>query len=537
MFGKTTVPVPEAKGKIVLQRQKKQECVYVLYEYDRVYDKQKQYNVPKRACVGKLDSSDEKRMFPNENYYRFFSSPLGERSLFSDGRSSCVKVGLFLVVRRIWSDLLGIEDFLVDKLGFDGAGVFLDYAAGLVVGEDYASYAWNHPLFFSGRAYSDRVCEKVVNADADLYSEFISWWNSRGRNGKKRVNVFFDSDSLSAVAFDNGTGLPLFREGNCSPDDQALLALRAEGYGYGDVCFVMESSSSAVMEECKRPWIVFGDRYDGKLFIKCEIGGFEKDKAHYISRHDVHGKSYKDEDGRWVHLFFSDERRSREASRFFSDVYSLEEQLKLMMGKVVPKSSLVSHKRWFDLEFSSEGNLVGYKPKASVINKEAGSFGYSWAVSSGRMEAGEVLDLLSVSKVGVDASQLFGRFRPECSKLMEFLALIAMCEIHRRVEERVRGLGRRRDYMTLDGVVAELEKIEMVRAGDGVYRLDHVITPRQLELLSLFDMDESTLRQECKRLSGVLVSSPSSWSRVSPSAWKDDSSVEDELERSRSPLE
>jgi len=66
------VDIPQAPGKIT--RKKLSAGTYIYYEYSREYDKLKKFNVPRRACIGKQDPSDDTRMFPNEKHHDFFPS-------------------------------------------------------------------------------------------------------------------------------------------------------------------------------------------------------------------------------------------------------------------------------------------------------------------------------------------------------------------------------------------------------------------------------------------------------------------------------
>jgi hypothetical protein len=50
--------------------------------------------------------------------------------------------------------------------------------------------------------------------------------------------------------------------------------------------------------------------------------------------------------------------------------------------------------------------------------------------------------------------------------------------------------------MTVGAALKELEKIEMIRQTDGNYRLDHVVTATQKEILKLFDMTERNIREQ-----------------------------------------
>ncbi|MFA6890741.1 MAG: hypothetical protein WCQ66_01530 [Sphaerochaetaceae bacterium] len=61
---------------------------------------------------------------------------------------------------------------------------------------------------------------------------------------------------------------------------------------------------------------------------------------------------------------------------------------------------------------------------------------------------------------------------------IEFIALIIRSLIYGRICEHVEAVGIRRNYMNVVSVISELEKMEMVRTGDGVYRIDHAITAK-----------------------------------------------------------
>ena len=63
------VKIPDAPGKLV--RVKKKETIYIDYEYDRIYDRDKRYTTPKRSTIGKLSKADDTMMQPNQNFLKF----------------------------------------------------------------------------------------------------------------------------------------------------------------------------------------------------------------------------------------------------------------------------------------------------------------------------------------------------------------------------------------------------------------------------------------------------------------------------------
>lgn len=90
MYLKALVDIPDVSGKIVTQRKK--DSTYIFYEYDRVYDPVRKYNVPKRAVIGKLSPDDERKMYPNGNFLKYF--PTAELSHINRdvSRSCCLRI-------------------------------------------------------------------------------------------------------------------------------------------------------------------------------------------------------------------------------------------------------------------------------------------------------------------------------------------------------------------------------------------------------------------------------------------------------------
>ena len=62
-------------------------------------------------------------------------------------------------------------------------------------------------------------------------------------------------------------------------------------------------------------------------------------------------------------------------------------------------------------------------------------------------------------------------------------------------------VNRKRNYMTVPAAIRELEKIEMIRYGNDVYRLDHSITKTQKAILKAFDIDSNDIKAGIEDLS------------------------------------
>ena len=148
MYYKFLVKIPENTGKITYN--KRGETVYVEYEYDRIYYPEKKYNTPKRTSIGKRSNEDPTMMYPNPNFMKYFPDVELPGEENPADRSTCLKVGAFLAIRKIIEDY-GLNDMLERIIGKD-SGLFLDLIANSIitennVGQYYPDYAFNHPLF------------------------------------------------------------------------------------------------------------------------------------------------------------------------------------------------------------------------------------------------------------------------------------------------------------------------------------------------------------------------------------------------------
>lgn len=90
MYYDFTIGIPDVPGKIVLK--KKGDAVYVQYEYDRVYDAGRKFNIPKRAIIGKVCREDSSLMHPNEKYQEYFPFAVLPEERPDSYRSCCLRI-------------------------------------------------------------------------------------------------------------------------------------------------------------------------------------------------------------------------------------------------------------------------------------------------------------------------------------------------------------------------------------------------------------------------------------------------------------
>ena len=71
-------------------------------------------------------------------------------------------------------------------------------------------------------------------------------------------------------------------------------------------------------------------------------------------------------------------------------------------------------------------------------------------------------------------------------------------------KEKAKELAKKPNYLTVPAAIRELEKIEMTRQLDKVYRLDHAVTKTQKVILSAFGMDWNHVKYRAKNISKIL---------------------------------
>ena len=150
--------------------------------------------------------------------------------------------------------------------------------------------------------------------------------------------------------------------------------------------------------------------------------------------------------------------------------------------------------------------------KTEVIEKELDLCGYFVLVTSKKMTAAEALSLYKSrdaseklfrgdkSYLGNKSLRVVSNESAAAKILIEFVALIVRCKIYTQLKAMMKEMSRKPNYMTVPAALKELEKIEMVRQMDNVYRLDHAVTATQKNILKAFGADENYIKSKAIRL-------------------------------------
>ena len=554
------VKIPFVQGKIT--RRKKKDAVYVEYEYDRIYDPVRQYTFPKRVTIGKLSETDPELMQPNQNFLKYFPDAELPETKNRTSRSSCLRVGAYFVLRKI------IEEYnLVEFLGgyFEQCdlGLFLDLAVYSIIAENnaaqyYPDYTYNHPLFTNGmKQYSDSTVSDFLNSVTDDQSiGFLNSWNET-RNHREKIYIYYDSTNKNcqagdiemvefghpkvdvgqpvfnyAVAYDTHNQEPLFYEkypGSLNDISQLQFMLdKAFGYGYKKIGFILDRGyfsceNIQYMDRCGYSFVIM---VKGMSALVNELvlehkGTFESKRVNNIYEYGVYGKTVKhrlyagDKKERYFHLYYSISKESAERAGIENRLNQMTLYLKKYQNKV--KEFGPGFEEYFTLHYDEKTQaFVLPEERCSVVERELDLAGYFCIITSEKMSAKEAIELYKSrdtseklfrgdkSYLGNKSIRVYSEESERAKIFVEFVAMILRCKMYIKLKEEMKKLEKKPNYMTVPAALKELEKIEMVRQLDNVYRLDHAVTANQKTILNAFGLDANHIKNYASELSKEL---------------------------------
>ena len=552
MYLSIATQMPDCPGRII--RKVKSGTTYIYYQYGHRYKPEKRYAIPERACIGKLDPDG--MLLPNENYHKYFPGvnlPGEKPRAF---RSSCLHVGGYFLLRKLLDDY-GLPVMLGDFFRSRDLGLFLDLAAYSLLSEDnaaqyYPDYAYNHPLFTEGmKMYSDSKVSAFLGSVTDEQSiGFLNSWN-RGRDHGERIYISYDATNKNSQAGDlsmvefgkakDDSRLPVFnyslghdlvhREplfyeeypGSVVDVSQLQYMLgKAYGYGYRNIGFILDrgyfSRENIRFLDEKGYSFVLMAKGMGRLvseLVLARRGTFECSRPAEIREYKAYGITVRsklfaeDDRERFFHIYHGTGREHAEREQVELKMERLKKYLKKNEGAEIAVSETLRH--YFDLVFDRKRLLVATE-KGDVVERELKLCGYFCIVTSEEMTAREALSLYKSrddseklfrgdkSYLGNRTMRVYSDESTSAKIFIEFVALIIRNKIYNSLKAAILKNERKANYMTVPAAMRELEKIELIKGGDGVYRLDHAVTATQKEILRAFGLDEQFVKERAAEL-------------------------------------
>ena len=561
MYLNYEVRIPDVPGKI--NQVKKGKAIYVRYVVGRTYHPEKKYNVPDQRIIGKRSENDPEKMVPNENYVKYFGGLEQPEERSETCRSSCVRIGAFLVIRKILEDYR-LPAVIEKYFGTRDGGLVADLVSYSIISENnaaqyYPAYAYNHPLFTEKmHIYSDtKVSDFLVSVTDDQRIGLVNEWNE-ARDHREKIYISYDSTNKNcqagdiefveyghpkddkglpvfnySIAYDTANKEPLFYEqypGSIVDISQLQFMLeKAKGYGYKKVGFILDrgyfgKENIQYMDQCGYDFVIMikGMGAFVKGLILGKRGSFENIREYSIRKYKVSGTTVKrslyagDGKERYFHIYYSDPKASAEHEQIEAKIDRMAKYLDKVKGKKVTIGD--GFKQYFYLEtYEKDGTFLYAREKTDAVQQEINLCGYFVIITSKKMTAGEALELYKSrdaseklfrgdkSYLGNKSLRVQSDEAAGAKILIEFIALIVRCRIYTLLKDEMDRLKKSPNYMTVPAAIRELEKIEMVRQTDGVYRMDHAVTATQKAILRAFDIDAEYVRREAGKLSKILA--------------------------------
>jgi hypothetical protein len=561
MYLNYEVRIPDVPGKI--NQVKKGKAIYVRYVVGRTYHPEKKYNVPDQRIIGKRSENDPEKMVPNENYVKYFGGLEQPEERSETCRSSCVRIGAFLVIRKILEDYR-LPAVIEKYFGTRDGGLVADLVSYSIISENnaaqyYPAYAYNHPLFTEKmHIYSDtKVSDFLVSVTDDQRIGLVNEWNE-ARDHREKIYISYDSTNKNcqagdiefveyghpkddkglpvfnySIAYDTANKEPLFYEqypGSIVDISQLQFMLeKAKGYGYKKVGFILDrgyfgKENIQYMDQCGYDFVIMikGMGAFVKGLILGKRGSFENIREYSIRKYKVSGTTVKrslyagDGKERYFHIYYSDQKASAEHEQIEAKIDRMAKYLDKVKGKKVTIGD--GFKQYFYLEtYEKDGTFLYAREKTDAVQQEINLCGYFVIITSKKMTAGEALELYKSrdaseklfrgdkSYLGNKSLRVQSDEAAGAKILIEFIALIVRCRIYTLLKDEMDKLKKSPNYMTVPAAIRELEKIEMVRQTDGVYRMDHAVTATQKAILRAFDIDAEYVRREAGKLSKILA--------------------------------
>lgn len=558
MYLDVLVKIPDVKGKII--RKQKGNSIYINYEYGRDYDSERKFNIPKRVTIGKQSKADSTMMQPNQNYQMYFPGETLPSEKYTSNRCTLLRVGTQIVIDKIIRDYK-LTEVLGDYFEKD-LGLLLDLAAYSITmennaGQYYPDYAYNHSLFTEYmHMYSDsKVSDFLKSITADKSVGFLNDWNG-SRDHKDRIYISYDSTNKNcqagdlemaefghakadigapiiniSMAYDTANKVPLFYEeypGSINDVAQfQCMVGKAKGYGYKNIGFILDrgyfcKENIDYMDDCGYSFVMMvkGMASFVSEMILSVKGSFEDKRANNIYVYSVYGTTVTDklyvtdEKNRYFHIYHNPHKAAAERQEIEDKVEKMRSYLSRQVGQEIEPSETIE--KYFELIYGRDGKLAAYREKPEVVEREIRLCGYFVIVTSEDMKASEAIHLYKsrdTSEKLFSSDKTFlgnNSFRTHSNEttagkiFIEFIALIIRCRIYTCLKAEAERLESKPNYMTVPAAIKELEKIEMVRGYDKVYRLDHAITATQKTILGAFDLSENDVKRAVTTISDRL---------------------------------
>lgn len=348
-----------------------------------------------------------------------------------------------------------------------------------------------------------------------------------------------------AIAYDTKNREPLFYElypGSINDISQLQCMIdKTKGFGYKKIGFILDrgyfsKENIYYLEDHGYSFIMMlkGKADLVQKWVLENKGTFETNRACNIPAYEVYGKTIEkklfgtDKKPRYIHLYHSSSKEAHERAEIEKKINQMTSFLKHHINEF--KEFGNGMETYFELYYDehakrnpkknkeNEGQhntkkFVFFEEKMPVIELELNLCGYFVIITADKMTAKEALEIYkgrdTSEKLFLSDKTFLGNHclridsdESATSKIfIEFVALIIRNRMHNYLKDGRKEMAKKPNYMTVPASIRELDKIEMARQLDGVYRLDHAITATQKTILKAFGITDANMKYRAQEIS------------------------------------
>lgn len=518
--------------------QTKNGIKYVYYVTDKVYLKDKKYNVNKRKCIGRM--IDDSKMYINQFFKTYFPDVEVSETLRYN-KSKVVKVGATTVLKSIF-DKLQLSKYINacfsnnNSIDFDLSATIFNLASYLIVEESssfqyYSHFARNHYTMDSS-IENDVDISRFINkkiSSKDQILEFNRMWFKDNVNNNRiylsvdGTNINYSSEGVSlaeygkakddneepiinlAIAFNHTNSRPLaydLYKGSIVDMSQIKGFLKKiNNFGLENVHLILDrgyfskENIDLIMKDCCGFLMMCKEN---NIVIKEAIKDVKKQiesSRYYIPEYEIYGLTVKKKlfkqdlngEERYFHIYFDSHRQIVQSKDFMFKIMEEYNEYKTKINQIINEKP----SDYFIADVTKEKVLKDIQINYELVDKKAKDFGYFCIVSSNDLAAEEALTIyrsrdeieklymvlkshLGMNKINVHSDESI-----RGKFFIAFIATILRNELFTNLKELVK---KDKKSFTVPAALKELDDIESLLNIDEKYVLDSSLTQKQKKI-------------------------------------------------------
>lgn len=524
---------------------------YLYLTISTTYNPKTKNSLNKRVLIGKILNEEKGTMLANSNFFKYFQDEAKPTEVLPQDYSLCLAIGTYSVVKKIIEDM-GIYDLMKEifKDRTDLIASLAEYALSndKFVAQHFGRWCFNNANWLK-EIPSEGYISNLYNKDITIekIGRFLNEWTKMVMECEENKDILIALDSTNmnvnspgidiaeyghpkddeglkqinmTVALNESNGMPIYYDiypGSINDMSHLELAIeKAKGYKLNNLTFVMDRGYYS-----KKNMNYIREKGYNYIYMAKNVGcGIDalfdkyKDKVksnaeHIIFEHHTFGLKIDSIDTQLfpadanVYIFYNDDKYHREIQTInhsLDILYSTAKKIK----KPLNEHTIKTYTKYLDLKLDDDNNIISVDINKERYQYDLDHAGYFFMVTSSKLEPEELLTiykrrdivekLFRSLKTELDLNKLYAQnIHAYSSKIfIGFLASIIKANIQIRLKDYLKD----NSSATMNTVMDELEKLQIIRQIDSNYQLMYGYTKKQKEILNKIGLKPSDIAKD-----------------------------------------